>query len=48
MDQIEKKRADPAIAHLGEDFVGSGKEGDRALLPDLLSLSPFGEETNQT
>ena len=37
---------DAGSDHFGEDFVSCGEEGDGAPLLDLLSVSPFGEETN--
>ena len=40
---------DASADHFGEDFVGRGEEdGDGTPLPDLLLVSPFGEETNQS
>ena len=34
--------------HFGEDFVCCGEEGDGAPLPNLLSISLFGEEIDQS
>ena len=48
VDQVRLKGVDVATDHSGEDFVCHGKESDGAPLSDLLSVSPFGDETYQS
>ena len=46
MDQVRKKGMDATTNHLGEDFIGRGKEGDRAPLSDLVSVPTFGNKAD--
>ena len=48
MDEIRDEWPNSSTHHFGEDFVGGGEEGDHAPLTDLLSISPFRDETDQT
>ena len=47
MDQVKKQGTEAVADHLGEDFVSRREEGDRAPLPDLLTVPVFGNETDQ-
>ena len=48
MDEVRKEWTYASTDHLGEDFVGSSKKGDRTPLPNLLSIPPFQKKTNHT
>ena len=48
MNEVRKEWTYSSADHLGEDFVGNSKDGDRAPLPNLLSITPFWEEVDHT
>ena len=46
VNEVRKEWSYLSTNHLGEDFVGCGKESNRVPLLDLLSISGFREETD--
>ena len=47
-NEVRKEWSYSSADHLGNDFAGDGEEGDRAPLPNLLSISPFRDKADHT
>ena len=48
MNEVREKRPNSGTNHFGKDFISGSKERNKAPLSELLSVSSFPDEANQT